>query len=145
MDDNRIAKASTTVNTTIDKAWDALITPAAVKQYMFGTTIASDWHKGSAITWKGDWKGKPYEDKGVILDIEPTRLLRYTHFSPLAGLPNRPENYHTVSYAVTGDDDQSTLTITQENNRDQAEVDESQKTWTTILEGLKKVVEDSPR
>jgi hypothetical protein len=30
---------------------------------MFGTTVNSEWREGAPITWKGDWKGKAYEDK----------------------------------------------------------------------------------
>ena len=91
MTGNLVAKASTTVNASRATVWKALVDPAAVKQYMFGTTVVSDWKEGSPIVWKGEWKGKKYEDKGVILAIEPGRMLRYTHFSPLGGLPDAPE------------------------------------------------------
>ena len=67
----------------------ALVDPAAIKQYMFGTTVESDWREGSSIVWKGEWQGRAYEDKGVILRLEPGRLLQYSHFSPLSGAPGR--------------------------------------------------------
>ena len=41
---------------------------------MFGTDAVSDWKEGSPITWKGEWEGKHYEDRGVILRLEPERL-----------------------------------------------------------------------
>ena len=135
------AIAAIEINAPPSRVFNALTDADLVKAYLFGAQIKSDFKVGSPITFSGEWKGQPYEDKGVILDFEPRKLLKVTHYSPLSGLPDVPENYHTVSYAVTGDDNESTLTITQENNRDQAEVDESQKTWTTILEGLKKAVE----
>src|SRR5437868_2047444 len=63
-----IAKTSVVINAPKTKVWHALINPAAIKQYMFGTTAVSDWHEGSPIVWKGEWQGKAYEDKGVILN-----------------------------------------------------------------------------
>ena len=71
--------------------------PEAIRRYMFGTTVVSDWKEGGPIVWKGEWKGKAYEDKGVILRLEPERILQYSHFSPQSGLPDTPENHHTVT------------------------------------------------
>jgi hypothetical protein len=41
---------------------------------MFGANVVSDWKEGGQIVWKGEWQGKVYEDKGVILKIEPERV-----------------------------------------------------------------------
>ena len=135
------AVATIEINAQPSRVFNALTDADLVKEYLAGAEIKSDFKVGSPITYSGEWEGQPYEDKGVVLDFEPRKLLKVTHYSPLSGKPDAPENYHTVTYAVAGDDNQSTLTITQENNRDQAEVDEAQKTWTTILEGLKTAVE----
>ena len=43
--------------------------PEAIKQYMFGTNVVTDWREGSPITWKGEWQGKSYEDKGVMFPL----------------------------------------------------------------------------
>src|SRR5512142_1008907 len=93
---NLIARASIRISAPSDKVWDALVNPQAIHQYMFGTTVVSDWREGSPITWQGEWQGKPYQDKGVILQLIPGKKIRYSHFSPLSGQPDRPENYHTV-------------------------------------------------
>src|SRR3989442_15262446 len=80
-----VARASVTIRASSAAVWQALVTPAAIKQYMFGTTVVSDWREGGPITWKGEWQGRPYEDKGVIMRFSPERVLQYTHFSPLSG------------------------------------------------------------
>src|SRR3989442_10144144 len=46
-----------------------------------GAEVETDWQVGSPITFKGDWEGKPYEDKGEILVFEPERKLAYSHRS----------------------------------------------------------------
>ncbi len=53
------AKASATINVPISKVWDALVNPDAIKRYMFGATVVSDWREGSSIVWEGEWQGAP--------------------------------------------------------------------------------------
>jgi uncharacterized protein YndB with AHSA1/START domain len=136
-----VATAKIDIQAPAARVWDALVNPELVKVYLYGAQIESDWKVGSPITYKGEWKGKPYADKGVILAIEPGKLLKVTHYSPLSGLPDVLDNYHVVTYAVASAGGHSTLSITQENNRDQAEVDESIGTWTMVLGGIKTLLE----
>ena len=140
---NNIAKAQTTINTTSDKVWDALTNPDIIRKYMFGTTVISDWKEGSKIVWKGEWEGKSYEDKGKILRLEPRRSLQYSHFSPTPGLDDRPENYHIVTIDLTERDNQTAVTLTQDNNADEKAKDHSEKNWKMMLGSLKKLLEES--
>jgi uncharacterized protein YndB with AHSA1/START domain len=39
MDKNLIAKASININAPSEKVWNALVTPEAIKQYMFGANV----------------------------------------------------------------------------------------------------------
>jgi uncharacterized protein YndB with AHSA1/START domain len=141
MDKKLIAKASTTIHAPVAKVWDALINPATIKQYMFGTNVVSDWKKGSPIVFKGEWQGRKYEDKGVILDLQPQRKLSYSHFSPLSGLPEKPENFHTVTIDLVDRGRQTLVALSQDNNADEKEREHSQKNWETMLTGLKKLLE----
>lgn len=138
---NLIAKAVTTIDAPKADIWDALVDPVAIKQYMFGTTVTSDWKEGSKIAWKGEWEERPYEDKGVIKQLKPGRLLQYTHFSPLAGLPDTPENYHTVTIELFDAGHQTRIILTQDNNANEEERAHSQKNWEMMLAKLKQYVE----
>jgi uncharacterized protein YndB with AHSA1/START domain len=138
-----IARASTKVNAPKTKVWAALVTPAAIKQYFFGTDVASDWKEGSPITWRGEWEGKRYEDKGVIVQLKPARALQFTHFSPLSGLPDKPENYHTVTIELSDAGPETRVTLTQDNNATEDARAHSEKNWNMVLGGLKKYVENS--
>jgi uncharacterized protein YndB with AHSA1/START domain len=140
---NNIAKAETTINASADKVWTALTDPEKIKKYMFGTTVVSDWKEGGKIVWKGEWEGKSYEDKGKILILEPKKKLQYSHFSPLTGLEDIPENYHIVTIDLTEKDGQTTVTLTQGNNADEKTKDHSEKNWKMMLASLKKLLEES--
>ena len=136
-----VARASTTIDAPRARVWSALITPDTIKQYMFGATVISDWKQGDPIVWKGEWQGKPYEDKGVILRLEPERLLQYSHFSPLSGLPEAPDSYHTVTVELADEPPGTRITLSQDNNATEEAQQHSQKNWETMLAGLKKLLE----
>jgi uncharacterized protein YndB with AHSA1/START domain len=95
-----VASASVLINAPIGTVWHALVDPELIKRFMFGTTVVSDWSEGGPIRWMGEWQGRSYEDKGVILRFEPTRVLQYSHLSPLSGLPDTPEIPHRHDRAL---------------------------------------------
>ena len=142
MKNTYVAKAETTINAPVSKVWQALINPEMIKQYMFGTEVISDWKVGSPIIYRGEWQGKTFEDKGKILKVEPERTLVSTHWSPLSGTPDTPENYHTVTYSLSGDGKSTMVTIKQDNNASEEERQDSEKNWKMMLDGLKKLLED---
>jgi uncharacterized protein YndB with AHSA1/START domain len=141
MDKKLIAKATVTIAMPTKKVWDALVNPAAIKQYFFSTTVVSDWRVGSPIVWKGEWQGKSYEDKGSILQYEPGRTIQYSHFSPLSGLPDKPENYHTVTIELSAGKDQTKVLLSQDNNATEEERAHSEQNWGMMLAALKKFLE----
>ena len=135
------AKAVITIKAPASKVWEALTNPALIQQYLFGTQVTTDWQVGSPITYRGEWQGKTYEDKGVILQVEPERLLVSTYWSSLSGLADTHENYNTVRYELSSADPGTRLTITQDNNATQADADHSAQNWTMVLDGIKKLLE----
>ena len=141
--ENLIARAEIRIYASADRVWNALVNPEIIRRYMFDTTAVSDWNEGSSITWKGEWQGKLYEDRGVILRLEPERLIRYSHFSPLSGLPDIPENYHTITIELSGESGYTQVSLSQDNNPTAQARDHSGKNWELVLAGLKKVVENN--
>jgi len=141
MNNKYTAKAITTINAPVSKVWQALVNPQIIKQYLFNTEVISDWKEDSPIIYKGEWEGKAFEDKGKILKIEPEKVLKSTHWSPLSGVPDTPENYHTVTYTLSGKGDSTEVTITQDNNATEEEKKHSEENWKTVLAGMKKLLE----
>lgn len=130
-------KTTITFDEPILKVWLGLTDPAIVKQYFFGTNLKSDWKVGSPITFSGEWEGKAYEDKGVILEIDPPRLLKYAYWSSMSGTEDKPENYANVTYALNEKDGVTTLEITQDNVKNQQSLEHSEQNWKTVFGGLK--------
>jgi uncharacterized protein YndB with AHSA1/START domain len=143
MEHQLTATASITLNAPPEKVWKALTDPALIKQYLFGTDAHSDFKKGSAITYTGEWEGKKYEDKGEIIEAIPNALLHTTYFSSMSGKEDKPENYSNVYYRIEPTGRQTILTITQDNNADQKSRDHSQANWNMVLQSFKKVIENN--
>lgn len=141
MDEKFIAKVTIEINASPGEVWNALVDPEAVNQYMFGTQVSTDWREGSPILWKGEWQGKSYQDHGVILKSEPERILQYTHFSPLSGQQDQPENYHTVTIQLSDQGEQTRIILTQDNNKTEEQRKHSKKNWGIMLTGLKEYLE----
>jgi uncharacterized protein YndB with AHSA1/START domain len=141
---NFVAKKQITVNASPDVVWRALTDPAMVRRYMHGTNMQTDWTVGSAITWKGEWQGKTYEDKGTVVAVEPKKLLKVTHWSPMGGSEDKPENYHTVTYELTEHGQETILTLEQDNNPSQEAANTmAEQNWGPVLDGLKAAAEQS--
>lgn len=136
-----IANVSTTIHAPASLVWRALTDPVLIKQYLFGTEVTTDWKVGSPITYRGEWQGKPYVDKGQVLEIEPGKLLVSTFFSGNSGLPDVPENYQTVRYELSSRGDETELTIKQDNNATREDAEHSEQNWKMVLDGLKKLLE----
>ncbi|KAA9325959.1 SRPBCC domain-containing protein [Adhaeribacter soli] len=137
------------INTTPEKIWEVLTQPEQTKKYMFGCETVSDWKPGSSLIWRMDYDGKDFVAvKGNILDIQPEKLLTYTVFDPNATMADIPENYLTVTYALTSADGQTNLTVTQgdyktvaEGERRYQEAYNNGEGWNPILVQIKAVAE----
>jgi uncharacterized protein YndB with AHSA1/START domain len=135
------AQASITVAAPRDAVWKALTDPALIKEYFLGTNVETSWRVGDPITYSGEYNGKAYEDKGTILAVESLQLLKTSHYSPSSGLPDSPENYHTVEYRLDDAGEETSVTITQGNNKSEEEVEHSTETWRMVLQNLKEFLE----
>ena len=59
----------------------------------------------------------------------------------MSGIEDKPENYVIVTYELSGNDHDVTLTITQENIPDEKRKEHSVENWKKVLNDLKKLVE----
>jgi uncharacterized protein YndB with AHSA1/START domain len=141
MEDTLTANANITIHAPVSRVWQALTDPVLIKLYLFGTDTISDWKKGSSITWSGVYEGKSYRDKGTIIDIVPEKLLHTTHYSPLSGKEDKAENYHHVVYRLKQENENTVVTITQDNVRNDQELRQMEKNWKMVLEEMKKLLE----
>jgi uncharacterized protein YndB with AHSA1/START domain len=121
--------------------WRTLVDPELVSQAFFGARVETDWQPGSSITFSGEWQGRRFRDHGEILDAEPGQFLRFTHFSPLSGVPDEPENYHVVTFELKPAEDDTRVTLTQSNAGSDEERMHSEAIWAQVLAAIKQAAE----
>jgi uncharacterized protein YndB with AHSA1/START domain len=135
------SSSSIVIHASADDVWRALTTPDMIKQWFFGVDTETDWKVGSPIVHSGEWQGKPFEDKGEILKVDPPHLLVHTHWSALSGRPDSPENYEEVAWVISEHDDGVELTITESNLPSGEAKALSEQNWRMVLNKLKELLE----
>ena len=136
------AETSITIDATPSKVWEVLTTPALVKKYLMGMEVSSDWKEGSPISYKGEYNGKKYHDKGVIKKFEPNKIFQSTYWSSMSGKEDKPENYNMVTYKLSSKDNKTLVTLTQDNISTEKEKKHSTENWKVALKKLKEVVKN---
>lgn len=136
-----VATAEIDVAAPAEAVWRALTEPAMVAQYMWGTRLETDWQVGGPVSWSGELEGRPYQDRGTVLEVVPAERLVVTHYSPLSGEADVPESYHTLVYTLEPRGGGTHLSLSQDGSATEDEAEHSQGMWESMLAGLKDVVE----
>jgi len=136
------------IKAPMDSVWAALTEPEWTKKYMFNCAVDSDWKVGSPVLWKMEHEGKEIIPvKGHVEEIVPGRLLKYSVIDPNIGIPDIPENYLHVTYALSETNEGTELKVTQDGYehaaRGKERYEEAVKAggWSSILEVIKKLLE----
>ncbi|NOT77025.1 MAG: SRPBCC domain-containing protein [Cyclobacteriaceae bacterium] len=132
---------SVTINAPVSEVWDAVTNPVQIKKYMFGTDTKSTWKVGEPIVFSGEWDGKPYEDKGIILAIEKEKLLKYNYWSNLSGTEDTPENYADITYEMEFKNGKTVFAVTQTGLKTEEAKAQSESNWGMLLGAVKEMLE----
>jgi uncharacterized protein YndB with AHSA1/START domain len=134
-------RSSTHIDAPVEAVWKAITTPEQIKRWFFGVDTESDWKVGSQLVHTGEYQGKPYVDKGEILEIEPPKRLVHTHWSDVSGKPDAAEHYQIVAWDLAERDGGTELTITEENLPSEDAAKTSEAAWAAALKSLKELLE----
>ena len=141
MTENLVATSTITIDAPASRVWDVITDPAAVKEFMFGADLETDWTVGGPILWRGEWEGKPYEDKGTSSrwnraktgphPFQPARRRRGQagELSHPDVDPGRPGGRATK------------LTLSQDNNATEEAAEHSKGMWDMLVADVKKIAE----
>lgn len=134
-------QTSISVKAPVEKVWKTLTDPKAIKKFMFGSDVRTSWKPGSPIVYTGEYQGKPFEEKGEILEFEPNKLLKTTNFSSMSGQDDKPGNYNTIAYRLKPEGDKTRVTISHSNIKNERGAESSKANWKIVLKTLKRIVE----
>ncbi|WP_187471128.1 SRPBCC family protein [Luteimonas viscosa] len=133
MDHSLVASKCIAIDSPRETVWRVLTQPEYVRQYLFGAELVTDWTVGNAVIFRGEYQGQPWQDHGVVLEVERPARLRYSYYGGACGLDDRPEHYATVTYALEETPHGTALTVRQQGYRDEASRSRSEGSWEGIL------------
>src|ERR1044071_6401162 len=96
------------------------------------------WEVGSPVSFTGEYEGKVYQDKGTVLEKDLEKLLKYSYWSSMRGVPDTPENYMNITYRLEEKGGRTHLSLVQDNVSSEKERDHSEQNWNMVLGNLKK-------
>ena len=136
--EQHVARATVEIPASAATVWDTLVDPDAT--WMLGARVDSAYVVGVPITFEGRWEGKPFTDRGEILEVDRPNRLRYSHYSPLSGLPDVPESYHHLTFSFVERDGATVVTLEQDGNGSAQEADHARTLWEQVLGALRDAV-----
>jgi uncharacterized protein YndB with AHSA1/START domain len=135
------AAAQADITATSQRVWAALTEPKEIAAYMAGSRVTTTWKEGSPIIWDGEYDGRSYQDRGEVLTYDEPHVLSITHYSPMMGQPDAPENYHTLVYTLTASGGGTHLQLTQDGCDSEEQAAQFSQNWQAMLERLKAHIE----
>ena len=127
-------RADIDVDASPTKVWEVLTRHAS--EVNFGAEVESDWRSGSEVVWRGEWQGKAFVDRGVVVEAVAPHRLVLTHASG-----QTPDQEHRLSYELSGRDAGTHVEFWQDGNATAAAAAESERNWRQHLEAVKERAE----
>lgn len=138
---NISAEQEILIHSTQERVWKVLTSPELVKEYLFGTTLTTDWHPGNPVVFAGSYAGIEYTDKGTVLLNIPGSELSYSYLSSFSGLDDIPENYSIISLVLTASGTNTRLRWKQTGYKSEEMRTHSEGMIATVLAGIRSVAE----
>jgi uncharacterized protein YndB with AHSA1/START domain len=134
-----------TINSQPADVWAALTKPDLMATWLgepeTKIDVYTDWKINTPIFIRGFHHVK-FETKGIVLQYDTERKLRYSHLSSVSRLPDKPENYSILEFTLTPIDKQTLLTLTIENFPTESIQKHLEFYWRTTVLLIKKSVEE---
>ena len=131
---NHLAQAELDIAAPIGDVWAALTDTTTLGEIMFGSTVETNWTVGSPIVYRGEWEGKPFEDRGVVIEVTEPTTIRVSHEAPGS------DASHEVTYELRALGNSTHVTLTQDHNESVEAAAHSSQNWQAMLGALQRAV-----
>jgi uncharacterized protein YndB with AHSA1/START domain len=132
------------MNVPVNIVWDYLTQPDLMKIWMGGRDmkleVESDWKLGGKLKIKG-FQHNSFNNNGMILRIEPNKILQYSHLGVFSQLEDTPENYSVLSFMLESNDTHTLLILNILNFPTEMNYKHLEFFWNNALDLLKKTIE----
>jgi uncharacterized protein YndB with AHSA1/START domain len=132
------------IRAKLEDVWDYLVNPRKVGELFWGSTVESDFKVGSLIVWKGNWEGKPFEDRGIVMEMKKGEVLQYSHWSPAEPVPPEKDR-NLISVRLKKLANGVHVTFQHDNIASLAMKEHSEGMWKQLLSRMKELAEGGPK
>jgi uncharacterized protein YndB with AHSA1/START domain len=133
------------INTLAPTVWEYLTNPNLMKKWMgeseMNIEIITDWKVGNSIIIKG-FHHLEFENKGIVLQFEPNKVLQYNQLSSISRLIDKTENYSVISFNLTSNQRQTWLALRVHNFPTETIFKHLDFYWKTTMEIIKRKIEE---
>jgi len=134
-----IIEVQKSFNLPLDKIWEAFTSKEIFPKWFLGANLDTSWEIGTPIKFSGEYQGFSYQDKGMVLQFAPNKLIEYSYLSQFGGYDDKPENYLWVQCSFEERDGGSSVFIRQSNYSEER-MEHSKTGWKDLLNGLEKLL-----
>jgi uncharacterized protein YndB with AHSA1/START domain len=132
--------SSITINAPASRVWQVVTDPASMREAL-NVELITEWKINGPISYVHNYEGEEWTDKGVLLELEEPRRMKFTYFPAITEIPEIPENYQIITGTITDEGERSVLHITAENIKDEFFVKRATEIWSEVLLNLKNQAE----
>lgn len=129
------------IHSSAERIWEVLTSPLLIKEYLFGTSVNTDWQPNKPVVFSGFYNGAVYTDKGTVLTNTPLRELSYTYLSSFSGLEDKPENYSIITLILENSSAGILLTWKHTGYKTEEMRAHSENMITSVLKSIKEIAE----
>ncbi|WP_300601584.1 SRPBCC domain-containing protein [Niabella sp.] len=110
-----IIEKSVHINAGRQRVWNVLTAPDIMLQWMgdpeMELEVDTQWKVGAPLVIKGIHH-LPFENKGIVLAVDPGHRLQYSQLSSLSRLEEKADNYSVFEFLLTPEGTETRLSLT---------------------------------
>ena len=139
----QIISKTVLINASPAKVWAALTEPELMRRWMSEAPIdiITDWKVGNPITINVGLYKKGFENRGLVLQYEPEKVVAYSHFSSISRLEDALENYTNLEFRLQQEGEETRVILTLSNFPTEVIYKHIAYYWSVAIELLRKFVE----
>lgn len=140
----QILDKNITIEAPVGKVWAAITDIRSMREWMGGDElqleVATSWEVGSPLVIRG-FHHVRFENRGVVLEYVPERVMAYSFLSSVSRLPDVTENYSVVRFELKEEGAHTALSLQLSNFPTETIYHHLNFYWNSTLMMLKRKVE----
>lgn len=133
------------INASSSDVWKVLTVPDLIELWIgepeSKTEVKTSWKVGEYIFIDGIFHSMEYHNKGIVLEFNENKYLKYSYWSTLSQIPDITENYCITEFKLIEQEEDVLLNLIQSNFPTEVIYKHCNFYWNTVILRIKKLSE----